>query len=95
MTWQIINTEPQYGVCDQCKSHECGVLPNGTQKWVVTGLLDRVGDAHVVGYRCVELWAQNLGISKEVVEAPVEVPPTDEQVLRLIKQALSRKVEKS
>jgi hypothetical protein len=88
MSWQIINVEPAYGICDQCKRHECGIV-DGKHKWVMTGIYDKSGDAIVIGYKCVELWAANLGISREVVEKEVQVKPTEEQLLAFIQRVIN------
>lgn len=86
MSWQIINVEPAFGVCDQCKKHDCGII-DGQHKWIMTGIYDRSGDSIIIGYRCVEIWASNLGISREVVEQTVLLTPTDEQIGDYVRKA--------
>jgi hypothetical protein len=55
---------------------------------VQTGVYDRSGDAIVIGYKCVELWANNLGISLQVIEKEKPTPPTDEQISEFVRNAL-------
>lgn len=88
MSWQILNSEPAYGVCDQCKKHDCGII-EGEHHWILTSIYDKSGDAIVIGFKCVELWAANLGISKEVIEKDVFLPPTDEQIADYVRKALT------
>lgn len=92
MTWQIINVEPAYGICDQCKQHTCGIV-DGKHKWIMTGIYDRSGDAIVIGYNCVELWANNLGISLKEVVKEVRTPPTREEVAEYVRNLLSTSAE--
>lgn len=90
--WQIINVEPTYGVCSICRSHECGIV-DGKHQWIHTEALDDTRENIVIGYKCVQLFAANLGISKEVVEKIVHAPLTDEQILRAIKNGLELKFD--
>lgn len=85
MTWQVINVEPAHGICDQCKRHDCGIV-DGQHKWILTGMEDRYGDRLVIGYNCAKLWAQNLGIGREVVEREIVRDPTDEEIGRFFYQ---------
>ncbi|KIL38315.1 hypothetical protein SD70_27250 [Gordoniibacillus kamchatkensis] len=91
MSWQILNVEPAYGICDQCKKHDCGIV-DGEHKWIMTGTYDRVGDPIVIGYKCVEMWANNLGISRVEVEKEVRTPPTQEEVGAYLRHLISNSV---
>lgn len=88
--WQILNVEPTYGVCSICRSHECGMV-DGKHQWIHCEALDDSGENIVIGYKCVKLFADNFGISKEVVEKVVTAPLTDEQILQAIKNGLELK----
>lgn len=88
MSWMILNTEPAYGICDQCKQHTCGIV-DGQHKWVQTGIYDRSGDAIVIGYGCVELWAANLGISREIVVKEQLRPPTEEEMSAYLRNLIA------
>jgi hypothetical protein len=69
--WQIINVEPTYGVCSICRSHECGLV-DGQHQWIHCEALDDTRENIVIGYQCVKIFAENLGISKDVVEKIVQ-----------------------
>lgn len=92
MTWQILETEPAFGICDQCKQHTCGITEDGKHKWIMTSIYDQYDNAAVIGYKCVESWAANLGISKETVVKEVKVPPTNEQLVEYLRDGI-RQIE--
>lgn len=83
MMWDVLTVEPAHAVCDQCGKHDCGIV-DGEHKWIRTGIQDRYGDPIIIGYKCVELYAQNLGMTKEIIEKEIPVPPTDEQIERVV-----------
>lgn len=88
--WQIINVEPADGECSICRSHECGIV-DGKHQWIMSDYLGQETDRVYIGYKCVKLFAENLGMTKEVVEKIVHVPPADEQILHAIKNELDVK----
>lgn len=87
--WQIINHPPQpFGECTLCKRHSCGEYTdeNGLkrQRWVYTPLEMDKGGNLVIGYKCIENMADNLGITKKVIEKVIKEPPTVEEAFSVI-----------
>lgn len=87
--FSIVNYPPGFGECTFCKKHDCGVNEEGEQYWMHSGIeLDQGGNI-VIGYKCVKLMADNMNITVKVVEKPIHLTPTDEQIGDFVRKAVN------
>jgi hypothetical protein len=94
MMFQILEVEPTYGTCTICRRHDCGVMPDGTHKWIHCAALDEWSENIVIGHRCVEMFAANLGITKQVKTVEVMREPSEEELQKYLWKHIDQTVER-
>lgn len=92
--WTILEIPPQpFGECSICRRHQCGEYEEDgvkKQKWLHTPIEMDKGGQLVIGYQCAKSMSDNLGITKEIIEKPVHMEPTDEHIVQYIRRSIDR-----